>query len=216
MPSSKLYPRHIKPALDRAAAAVAIVVCMPILLAISWVVRVKLGSPILFCQTRPGIGGRPFTLYKFRSMTNARDRTGRLLDDDRRLTRFGRWLRSTSLDELPELWNVVRGEMSFVGPRPLLVEYLPRYSAEQARRHEVKPGITGWAQINGRNAISWDKRFEHDVWYVDNISFVLDVKILFRTVLAVLSRKGISANRHATMPQFETQSAIDAVHEQAA
>lgn len=149
-------------------------------------------------------------------MTDARDRAGQLLNDDRRLTRFGRWLRSTSLDELPELWNVVRGEMSFVGPRPLLMEYLPRYSGEQARRHEVKPGITGWAQINGRNAISWNKRFELDVWYVDNVSFVLDVRILFRTVLAVLSRKGVSADRHATMPRFDSQTPNATGHDEAA
>jgi sugar transferase EpsL len=216
MPSSEFYPRRMKPALDRAAAAVAIVICMPILLAIAGAVRVKLGSPILFHQTRPGRNGRPFTLYKFRSMTDARNGAGQLQDDDRRLTRFGRWLRSTSLDELPELWNVVRGEMSVVGPRPLLMEYLPRYSAEQARRHEAKPGITGWAQIKGRNAISWEKRFEYDVWYVDNISFVLDVKILFRTVLAVLARKGVSADRHATMPRFDSQIPIAASHEDAA
>src|SRR6185436_8820434 len=200
----------------RAAAAVALIVCMPLLLVIAGFVRAKLRAPVLFRQSRPGKCGQPFTVYKFRSMTDARGQTGELLEDDRRLTRFGRWLRSTSLDELPELWNVARGEMGFVGPRPLLMEYLPRYSAEQARRHEVKPGITGWAQINGRNAVSWDKRFEHDLWYVDNVSFVLDGRILFRTILAVLSRKGISADRHATMPQFDTQTPIAAGHEEAA
>jgi sugar transferase EpsL len=209
-----LYQALVKPVLDRAAAAVALLVCVPILLAIAVIVRVKLGSPILFCQTRPGRAGRPFTVYKFRTMSDARDGNGRLLDDARRLTPFGRWLRGTSLDELPELWNILRGEMSFVGPRPLLMEYLSHYSPRQARRHEVKPGITGWAQINGRNAISWDERFERDLWYVDHVSFALDVKILFQTVLAVLLRKGISAARHATMPRFDSQTTSAASYEQ--
>jgi lipopolysaccharide/colanic/teichoic acid biosynthesis glycosyltransferase len=216
MSSNKLYPKFVKPALDRAAAAIALVAFAPILLAIAALVRVKLGSPILFRQTRPGKSGGPFTLFKFRSMTNARDHAGKLLDDNRRLTRFGCWLRSTSLDELPELWNVLRGEMSFVGPRPLLMEYLPHYSPQQARRHDVKPGITGWAQINGRNAISWDERFEHDLWYVDHVSFGLDVKILFQTVLAVLSRKGVSAAQHATMPRFDSQTTVADGHNHAA
>lgn len=159
--------------------------------------------PILFHQLRAGLYGRPFWLYKFRTMTDARDSNGRLLPDEQRLTRFGRWLRSTSLDELPELWNVLKGDMSLVGPRPLLVEYLDRYSPEQARRHEMKPGLTGWAQVNGRNALSWEEKFRLDVWYVDNWSIWLDFKILWLTLVKVLTRDGISAHGHATMPEFK-------------
>ena len=173
------------------------------LLALAWQVRRKLGSPVLFTQVRPGLHGKPFRMVKFRTMTHARGPDGQLLPDAERLTPFGRWLRATSLDELPELWNVLRGEMSLVGPRPLLMEYLPLYSPEQARRHEVRPGITGWAQVNGRNAISWADKFALDVWYVDHQSLWLDVQILWRTVRKVLLRDGISAPGDATMPKFE-------------
>lgn len=174
---------------------------LPLLL-LAWAVRRNLGSPVLFRQLRPGLQGRPFMMVKFRTMTDARDAGGTLLPDAHRLTKFGRFLRASSLDELPELWNVLRGEMSLVGPRPLLTEYLPLYSSEQARRHEVRPGITGWAQINGRNAVSWDQRFLLDVWYVDHRSLWLDLKILWLTVRKVLVRDGISAQGDATMPRF--------------
>ena len=166
-------------------------------------VRVKLGSPVLFAQTRPGLDGKPFKLVKFRTMTDERDASGALLPDSQRLTTFGRWLRSTSLDELPELWNVLKGEMSLVGPRPLLVEYLPLYTLHQRRRHEVLPGITGWAQVNGRNAISWEEKFDYDVWYVDNRSLGLDLRILAMTAAKTLRREGISGAGEATMSRFE-------------
>ncbi len=162
----------------------------------------SMGRPVFFSQTRPGLHGKPFRMIKFRTMTNARGADGELLPDAARLTRLGRLLRSTSLDELPELWNVLRGDMSLVGPRPLLMAYLPLYTPEQARRHALKPGITGWAQINGRNALSWEEKFALDVWYVDNQSFWLDVKILWLTVWRVLKRDGISADGEATMPRF--------------
>ncbi|MFC3149126.1 sugar transferase [Piscinibacterium candidicorallinum] len=172
------------------------------LVLLMWAVQRKLGSPVFFTQVRPGLAGRPFKMIKFRTMTSERGPDGELLPDAQRLTHFGRWLRATSLDELPELWNVLRGDMSVVGPRPLLMEYLPLYSAEQARRHEVRPGVTGWAQINGRNAISWDEKFALDVWYVDNRSLWLDLKILFLTVAKVVRREGISAAGEATMERF--------------
>lgn len=178
-------------------------VWFPAILALGFLVRLRIGSPVLFTQKRPGLHGEIFTLYKFRSMTDARDWWGRLLPDAERLTPFGQWLRRTSLDELPELLNVLRGEMSLVGPRPLLVHYLDRYSPEQARRHEVLPGITGWAQVNGRNAISWDDKFRLDVWYVDHRSLWLDLKTLVLTVRKVLSSEGISAPGDATMPEFQ-------------
>ncbi len=178
-----------------------LVLALPLLLL--WVlVRRKLGSPVLFRQVRPGQHGRPFMMVKFRTMTDERGADGELLPDAQRLTSFGRFLRATSLDELPELWNVLRGEMSLVGPRPLLMEYLPLYSPEQARRHEVRPGITGWAQVNGRNAMSWEERFKLDVWYVDHRSLWLDLRILWLTVRKVLMREGISAQGEATMPRF--------------
>lgn len=180
--------------------------CLPLMFLV-WKIRSKLGSPVLFKQIRPGLHGKPFTMVKFRTMTDARDASGALLPDAQRLTPFGRFLRASSLDELPELWNVLRGEMSLVGPRPLLMEYLPLYSPEQARRHEVRPGITGWAQVNGRNAISWPEKFALDVWYVDNRSLWLDMRILLLTVRKVLVRDGISAAGEATMPRFEGDKA---------
>lgn len=175
---------------------------LPLLVVLALLVRVKLGSPVLFRQRRPGLNERIFELVKFRTMTDARDETGRLMADADRLTPFGRWLRSTSLDELPELWNVLRGEMSLVGPRPLLVQYLERYSPEQRRRHAVPPGLTGWAQVNGRNALSWEEKFALDIWYADRRSFWLDARILGRTIGQVMQRRGISATGEATMPEF--------------
>jgi len=174
----------------------------PVFIIVAILVKWKLGSPILYSQVRPGLNAKPFKMFKFRSMTDARDESGELLSDADRLTKFGRLLRSTSLDELPELWNVVKGDMSLVGPRPLLMEYVPLYSEEQTRRHEVRPGITGWAQINGRNAISWDERFKLDVWYVTNRSLWLDLKIIFLTLRKVVVREGISADGEATMTKF--------------
>jgi len=174
---------------------------LPILILYA-VVRHKLGSPVLFRQIRPGLGGRPFVMIKLRTMTNERGLDGELLSDAQRLTPFGRFLRASSLDELPELWNVLRGEMSLVGPRPLLMEYLPLYSPEQSRRHEVRPGITGWAQVNGRNAVGWDERFRLDVWYVEQQSMWLDIQILWKTVRKVMLREGISAQGESTMPRF--------------
>ena len=191
-----------KTTLDRVAAAVGLLLILPLLLAVAAAVRAKLGSPVLFRQRRPGRHGRPFELLKFRTMRDATGADGRPLPDAERLTRLGRSLRAMSLDELPQLWNVLRGEVSLVGPRPLLMQYLPRYSPEQARRHDVLPGITGWAQVNGRNAISWEQKFELDVWYVDHWSLALDVKILLLTIARVLSRSGVSQGGHATMPEF--------------
>lgn len=192
----------VKKAFDITAAAIAVSLALPFLLLLCLSVRIKLGAPIFFSQTRPGYAGKPFTMYKFRTMTEERNQQGNLLSDEKRLTRFGQLLRSTSLDELPELINVLKGDMSFVGPRPLLQEYLDRYTPEQARRHEVLPGITGWAQINGRNALSWEEKFKLDVWYVDNRSLWLDLKILYMTVIKTLHREGISAAGEATMSRF--------------
>ena len=175
---------------------------LPIYLLITLLLLTQLNSPVLFRQSRPGLNGKIFNIYKFRTMTNERDKNGILLPDELRLTKFGKFLRSTSLDELPSLWNVLKGDMSLVGPRPLLVEYLPLYSSKQARRHEVKPGITGWAQVNGRNAISWDEKFDLDVWYVDNHSIWLDIKIIFKTLKKVFLRKNISTNQGSIMPTF--------------
>jgi sugar transferase EpsL len=187
---------------DFLASAAALVALSPGLLVLAIVVRWKLGHPVIFRQHRPGRRGRVFEVWKFRTMTDARDSDGRLLPDALRLPPFGRWLRATSLDELPELWNVLRGEMSLVGPRPLLIEYLPLYSVEQARRHELRPGLTGWAQVNGRNALTWDEKFRLDVWYVDHRTFWLDLKIIGLTVARVFRREGISAAGEATMPRF--------------
>ena len=197
-----IYRHSGKRLLDLGLTIPALVVLSPILGVIAALVRVWLGSPVLFRQQRPGLREQPFTLQKFRTMTDARDADGNLLPDAQRLPRFGRLLRSTSLDELPELWNVLRGEMSLVGPRPLLIEYLDRYTAEQARRHEVKPGLTGWAQVNGRNAITWEQRFALDVWYVDRLSFWLDLWILLLTVWKTFRREGISQAGRATMEEF--------------
>jgi sugar transferase EpsL len=192
----------MKRQLDATVAACCLVVGAPLMLALAVLVRVRLGSPVLFRQVRPGMGAEPFELRKFRTMTDARSADGELLPDAERLTSFGRFLRSTSLDELPELLNVLRGEMSLVGPRPLLMEYLPLYSPHHARRHEVRPGITGWAQVNGRNEASWDDKLDMDVWYVDNQSLWLDLRILVRTVAQVARRDGISTEGHATAPRF--------------
>jgi len=192
----------MKRGLDVAASALALLLLSLPLLLLLWLVRRRLGTPVLFRQTRPGLRGDPFEMIKLRTMTQACGPDGKLLPDAERLTGFGRFLRATSLDELPELWNVLKGDMSLVGPRPLLMEYLPLYTPEQARRHEVRPGITGWAQVNGRNALSWEEKFKLDVWYVDNRSFWLDIKILWLTVKKVLVREGISAAGDATMPKF--------------
>jgi lipopolysaccharide/colanic/teichoic acid biosynthesis glycosyltransferase len=190
------------PAVERLIALLILAALLPLLLCLWLLVRINLGAPVLFAQIRPGLHGAPFWMMKFRSMTDEHDMVGGLLPDSQRLTRFGRFLRASSLDELPELFNVLKGEMSLVGPRPLLMEYLPLYSPEQARRHEVRPGITGWAQVNGRNALSWEEKFKLDVWYVDHQSFWLDLKILFLTFKKVFAREGISAKGEATMPVF--------------
>jgi len=198
----KAFNLILKRLIDILGSGAGLVLLSPFLLVVAFLVRVKLGSPVFFRQQRPGLHGKPFMLVKFRTMTDERDERGNLLPDEVRLTRFGQFLRSTSIDELPELWNVLVGDMSLVGPRPLLMQYLDRYTPEQARRHEVKPGITGWAQVNGRNALSWEEKFKLDVWYVENCNFFLDIKILFLTLVKVLSREGVSARNHATMPEF--------------
>jgi len=187
---------------DFSASLTALLFLSPFYLLLMLLVLTYLGAPIFFTQTRPGLRGKAFKMVKFRTMTNSRGIDGDLLLDAQRLTRFGHFLRATSLDELPELWNVIKGDMSLVGPRPLLMEYLPLYSNEQASRHNVRPGITGWAQVNGRNAISWEEKFKYDVWYVENQSFWLDMKIIWLTIKKVIAREGISANGEATMPKF--------------
>jgi sugar transferase EpsL len=187
---------------DFSIAFMAFVVLLPLLLAIAALVRAKLGAPVFFRQTRPGLHGIPFLMYKFRTLTDEKDKNGTLLPDAYRMTRFGALLRKLSLDELPELINVLKGDMSLVGPRPLLIQYLKRYSTDQARRHDVKPGITGWAQINGRNSISWPEKFKLDVWYVDNQSFRLDVKILVLTIVQVYKREGVHQEGHVTAEEF--------------
>ena len=187
---------------DLLLSLVSLMVLALPLLALYGLVRTKLGSPVLFRQIRPGLHGRPFIMVKFRTMTDERSSDGYLLPDAQRLTAFGRFLRASSLDELPELWNVLRGEMSLVGPRPLLMDYLPLYSLEQMRRHEVRPGITGWAQVNGRNALNWNERFKLDVWYVDHQSLWLDLRILWLTISKVIGREGITAQNEVTMPRF--------------
>ena len=192
----------MKRAFDILISCLLLVALLPLILLICALVKCIHGSPVLFLQMRPGHNGVPFQMIKFRTMLDAQGADGQPLPDSKRLTRFGRFLRSTSLDELPELLNVLRGEMSLVGPRPLLMEYLQEYTDEQNRRHEVRPGLTGWAQVNGRNAIAWEERFAMDVWYVDNHSFLLDLKILAMTFFAVLNRRGVTAEGHATMPPF--------------
>jgi len=192
----------VKRAFDFAAALCGLLLLAPLLLIVALLVRFKLGSPVLFRQKRPGLHGVPFEIYKFRTMTDQRDEKGEFLPDGVRLTSFGRFLRSTSFDELPELFNVLKGDMSLVGPRPLLMEYLPLYTPEQARRHEAKPGITGWAQVNGRNAIGWEEKFALDVWYVDQRSFLLDLRILWLTLAKVFRKEGISETGQATMSKF--------------
>ncbi len=198
----RFYRRWGKRVLDILGSLIGLILFSPFMGGVALLLRLTMGPPVLFRQQRPGLHGKPFTLYKFRTMTDARDAQGNLLPDEQRLTRLGRFLRSTSLDELPELWNVLKGDMSLVGPRPLLMEYLPLYTPEQFRRHEVRPGITGWAQIHGRNALSWEERFALDVWYVDHVSLGLDLKILALTLWKVLTREGISHPGSDTMPKF--------------
>lgn len=197
---------NVKRIFDSLTALTTFILFLPILIVVAMLVRMKLGTPIFFTQTRPGEKGKLFKMIKFRTMRDLYDADGNLLPDEMRMTKFGRFLRATSLDELPGLWNVIKGDISLVGPRPLLVEYLPLYSNEQARRHDVKPGITGWAQVNGRNAISWEEKFRLDCWYVDNHSFWLDVKILFLTIKKVFIREGISSESHVTMTKFTGSS----------
>jgi len=192
----------LKRVVDLTAALLGLLLLSPLLLLLAWVIRTRLGTPVLFCQTRPGFNGKPFNMIKFRTMRDTVDHDGHALPDEQRMTPLGMRLRSTSLDELPELWNVVKGEMSLVGPRPLLMEYLPLYNSRQAMRHNVRPGITGWAQVNGRNAISWEEKFELDCWYVENRSLWLDIKILWMTVEGVFHRSGISQQGHVTMEPF--------------
>ena len=197
-----VYEKYIKRTQDMLCALLALIVLSPILLITAFLVRVKLGSPVIFKQERPGLNGKIFTLYKFRTMTDERDSEGNLLPDEERLTKFGKLLRSTSLDELPELLNILFGDIAVIGPRPLLVEYLPRYNAEQRRRHEVRPGLSGLAQVNGRNAISWEDKFKYDVQYVDHVTFIGDWKIILKTVLNVIKRDGINSETAATMEVF--------------
>ncbi|MBK9123572.1 MAG: sugar transferase [Chloroflexi bacterium] len=204
----------MKRLLDLVLSSIGLVVLSPLVAILSLMIAIRLGRPILFTQQRPGLHGKSFKIYKFRTMTDTRDADGNLLPDGERLTRFGRYLRSTSLDELPELLNVLKGDMSLVGPRPLLMHYLDLYTPEQARRHEVKPGITGWAQINGRNAISWEDKFKLDVWYVDNWSLWLDIRILALTVWKVIRREGISGQGEATVKYFQGQGQVERKDEQ--
>ena len=193
----------IKRFFDIVGASCGLILLAPVMLIVGWQVRRKLGSPVLFRQVRPGFGGKPFGMIKFRTMRDARDAKGNALPDSERMTTFGIFLRSSSLDELPELWNVLKGDMSLVGPRPLLMQYLPLHTPEQHRRHELKPGVTGWAQVNGRNSLSWEEKFDLDVWYVDNQSLWLDLRILFLTVKKVLIKEGISQENNATMEAFK-------------
>ncbi len=198
---------------DFVSSLIALILLSPIIALVAWKIRKNLGSPVLFRQTRPGLNGKPFEMVKFRTMKDAVDQQGNPLPDSERVTPFGDKLRNSSLDELPELWNVLKGEMSLVGPRPLLMQYLPLYSKEQSRRHEVRPGVTGWAQINGRNAISWEDKFKLDVWYVDNRNLWLDIKILFLTVKKVFVKEGISADGHVTIEPFTGQAKPGEIHE---
>ncbi len=197
-----MYRRFVKPLLDKVLALVLLLLLWPVMLATAIAIYLWDGRPILFTQRRPGYKGRIFTIYKFRTMTNERDEKGELLPDEKRLTGVGKIIRSLSLDELPQLYNILKGDMSFIGPRPLLEEYLPLYNERQRKRHDVKPGITGWAQVNGRNLLDWPTRFEYDVWYVEHLSFWLDMKILWLTLIKVLRREGISGEGSATMEKF--------------
>lgn len=197
-----MYAKYIKRLLDFTLSLIAIILLSPVLLIVTILVRTKLGSPVIFKQKRPGLHEKIFTLYKFRTMTDQRDSEGNLLPDDIRLTKFGKLLRSTSLDELPELFNILKGDMSIVGPRPLLVKYLPLYNEQQKHRHDARPGFTGWAQCNGRNAISWEDKFNLDIYYIRHISFLLDIKIILKTVKTVLLREGISSDKSVTMEEF--------------
>lgn len=203
MHDSKPYTNWVKRLFDLSIAVPLLIILSPVLVLIGFLVRMKIGVPVLFRQVRPGLHGRPFTIYKCRTMTDKRDKDGGLLPDRGRLIPLGRFLRKTSIDELPELFNVIKGEMSIVGPRPLLMQYLDRYTPKQARRHEVKPGITGWAQVNGRNAITWERKFEYDVWYVDHLSLCLDLKIIALTFWKILKREGISQPGQATAEEFK-------------
>lgn len=197
-----MYRKYIKRLLDFILSLIAIIILSPILLIVAILVRIKLGSPVIFKQKRPGLYEKIFTLYKFRTMTDQKDEQGNLLPDEIRLTKFGKLLRSTSLDELPELFNILKGDMSVVGPRPLLIRYLPLYNEHQKHRHDVRPGFTGWAQCNGRNAISWEEKFDLDVYYIRHVSFLLDLKVIFKTIKIVLFREGISSNTSVTMEEF--------------
>lgn len=197
-----IYRRFIKRPLDFVLALFSIIILSPIFLIVASFIRVKLGGPVIFKQRRPGLNNNVFTMYKFRTMTNEKDKDGNLLPNENRHTKFGRVLRSTSLDELPELFNILKGDMSFIGPRPLLIEYLPLYSLHQKRRHEVKPGLSGLAQVKGRNAISWEEKFNYDVQYVDNMSLLLDIKLIFRTVFQVIKRDGVNSSDSVTMEKF--------------
>jgi len=196
-----MYPA-LKRAFDFSVAGLSIVVLAPLLAVVALLVFLKLGAPVLYRQVRPGLHAKPFELFKFRSMLDAFDEDGKPFPNDQRITPFGQTLRSLSLDELPELWNILKGDMSFVGPRPLLMDYLPLYDERQSRRHEVRPGLTGWSQVNGRNSISWEEKFEFDIWYVENASFGLDIKIILMTIMKVLRREGISHEGDVAMPRF--------------
>lgn len=197
-----IYNQYIKRPLDFVLALLAIIILSPIFLIIALLVRINLGSPIIFKQERPGLNEEIFTMYKFRTMTNETDENGVLLPNELRHTRFGRILRSTSLDELPELFNILKGDMSFIGPRPLLIEYLPLYNAHQKKRHDVRPGLSGLAQVRGRNSISWEEKFDYDLYYVENISFLLDVKLMFETIIKVIKRDGVNSSETVTMEKF--------------
>lgn len=196
------YDKYVKRSIDFALSFVAIIILSPVLVIVALLVKIKLGSPVIFKQQRPGLNEKIFTMYKFRTMTDAKDSEGNLLSDERRLTKFGKKLRSTSLDELPELFNILKGDMAIVGPRPLLVQYLPLYNDQQKKRHCVRPGITGYAQINGRNSISWEQKFDYDIYYINNITIILDTSIFFRTLRIVLEQDGINSNSDATMEDF--------------
>lgn len=198
-----IYRRFFKRPMDFILSLISIIILSPVFLIVAGLVKLKLGGPVIFKQERPGLNGKIFTMYKFRTMTDEKDESGKLLPNEMRHTKFGKFLRTTSLDELPELVNVLKGDMSLVGPRPLLVDYLPLYNEEQARRHHVRPGITGYAQVNGRNAITWAEKFEKDLYYVENMNFILDIKILFQTVIKVFKKENINQNNHTTMERFK-------------